>query len=225
MARHAGEVWGIETVPEAIADAEENARRNGIANAHFMAGDARTSIRSFVERAGPPDVVVVDPRAPGSRRRCAARDRVRREAHRRLVQPDDAGASMAGLVEPDIGCGACARGHVPPNPAHRVRGPSETTLSTRGFGVAAGLDPSVAEPLAALRDARLLVHVVQRHPGGGGLETIASFAAAVPGIDFGVAVLALDRRTPEEIAEKILDLGLPPERLWIGVGRVSRSGR
>jgi 23S rRNA (uracil1939-C5)-methyltransferase len=65
MARHAGEIWGIETVPEAIADAEENARRNGIANAHFMAGDARTSLRPLVERAGPPDVVVVDPPRAG----------------------------------------------------------------------------------------------------------------------------------------------------------------
>jgi 23S rRNA (uracil1939-C5)-methyltransferase len=65
MARSAGEAWGIETVPEAIADAEENARRNGIDNAHFMAGDARTSIRPLVERAGPPDVVIVDPPRAG----------------------------------------------------------------------------------------------------------------------------------------------------------------
>ena len=65
MAGGAGEVWGIETVPEAISDAEHNAARNGIANAHFMAGDARTSIRPLVERAGPPDVVVVDPPRSG----------------------------------------------------------------------------------------------------------------------------------------------------------------
>ena len=92
-------------------------------------------------------------------------------------------------------------------------------MSTRGFGVAAGLDPSVAEPLAA-RCAMLGYSSMWSNdtPVGSGLETIASFAAAVPGIDFGVAVLALDRHTPEEIAEKILDLGLPPERLWIGVG-------
>ena len=65
MARSAGEVWGIETVPEAIADAEHNAAANGIANAHFIAGDARTSIRPLVERAGKPDVVVVDPPRAG----------------------------------------------------------------------------------------------------------------------------------------------------------------
>jgi len=65
MAGRAGEVWGIETIPEAIADAQENARRNEIGNASFMAGDARTSIRPLVERAGPPDVVVVDPPRAG----------------------------------------------------------------------------------------------------------------------------------------------------------------
>jgi 23S rRNA (uracil1939-C5)-methyltransferase len=65
MASRAGEVWGIETVPEAISDAEHNAEANGIANAHFMVGDARTTIRPLVERAGAPDVVVVDPPRAG----------------------------------------------------------------------------------------------------------------------------------------------------------------
>jgi 23S rRNA (uracil1939-C5)-methyltransferase len=65
MAGRAGEVWGIDSVPEAIADAEENARRNGIANARFVAGDARMSVRPLVERAGRPDLVVVDPPRAG----------------------------------------------------------------------------------------------------------------------------------------------------------------
>ena len=63
--RDAGEVWGIEIVPEAIADAEENARRNGIANARFLAADARLGIRPLLEEAGRPDVVVVDPPRAG----------------------------------------------------------------------------------------------------------------------------------------------------------------
>jgi 23S rRNA (uracil1939-C5)-methyltransferase len=65
LAAAAGEVWGVETVPEAVADAEENARRNGIANARFVPGDARGAIRPLLERAGPPDVVVVDPPRAG----------------------------------------------------------------------------------------------------------------------------------------------------------------
>jgi 23S rRNA (uracil1939-C5)-methyltransferase len=65
MARQAGEVWGLEIVPEAIEDAERNARANGIENARFMAGNARTSVRPLVEKAGKPDVVVVDPPRAG----------------------------------------------------------------------------------------------------------------------------------------------------------------
>ncbi|HEX6587139.1 MAG TPA: 23S rRNA (uracil(1939)-C(5))-methyltransferase RlmD [Solirubrobacterales bacterium] len=65
LARNAGEVWGIEIVGEAIVDAEENARRNGISNAHFRAGDARKEIRPLVAEGGSPDVVVVDPPRAG----------------------------------------------------------------------------------------------------------------------------------------------------------------
>jgi 23S rRNA (uracil1939-C5)-methyltransferase len=65
LARHAGEVWGLEAVSEAIHDAEHNARANDIQNAHFIAADARLGIRPLVERAGRPDVVVVDPPRAG----------------------------------------------------------------------------------------------------------------------------------------------------------------
>jgi 23S rRNA (uracil1939-C5)-methyltransferase len=65
LARRAGEVWGIEIVPDAIVGAEENARLNGIENAHFRAGDARKEIRPLLEEAGRPDLVVVDPPRAG----------------------------------------------------------------------------------------------------------------------------------------------------------------
>ncbi len=65
MAKQAGEVWGLEIVPEAIADAERNAERNKIENAHFMAGSARTGVRPLIEKAGKPDVVVIDPPRAG----------------------------------------------------------------------------------------------------------------------------------------------------------------
>ncbi len=65
MAPRAGEVWGLEIVPEAIADAERNAERNGIENARFMAGSARTGVRPLLEEAGKPDVVLLDPPRPG----------------------------------------------------------------------------------------------------------------------------------------------------------------
>jgi 23S rRNA (uracil1939-C5)-methyltransferase len=65
MAAQAGEVWGLEIVPEAIADAERNARANKIENAHFVAANARTGVRPLVEKAGKPDVVVIDPPRAG----------------------------------------------------------------------------------------------------------------------------------------------------------------
>jgi 23S rRNA (uracil1939-C5)-methyltransferase len=65
LAGSAAEVWGLESVPEAIADAEHNARANGIENAYFVAADARLGLRPLVEKAGRPDVVVVDPPRAG----------------------------------------------------------------------------------------------------------------------------------------------------------------
>ena len=65
MAKRAGEVWGIEIVPDAIVDADENARRNEITNARFFAGDIRLAMRDLVEEAGKPDVCVIDPPRAG----------------------------------------------------------------------------------------------------------------------------------------------------------------
>ena len=65
MAADAGEVWGIEIVADAIADAEYNAERNGIENAQFRAADARLGIRPLIEEAGKPDVLVIDPPRAG----------------------------------------------------------------------------------------------------------------------------------------------------------------
>jgi 23S rRNA (uracil1939-C5)-methyltransferase len=65
LALDAGEVWGVEIVEEAVADAIENGRLNGIDNAHFFAGDVRTAMRPLLEQSGQPDVVVVDPPRAG----------------------------------------------------------------------------------------------------------------------------------------------------------------
>ena len=90
---------------------------------------------------------------------------------------------------------------------------------SRGFGVAAGLDPEVARPLAE-RCAELGYGSMwsNDHPGAKGLETLAEFGAAAPGLDLGVAVIALDRTPPEAIATDVDRLGLDPARLWLGVG-------
>ncbi len=67
MAGHAKRVIGAEIVPEAIRDARENARRNGIENAEFFCGDA-TDVAARLEGEGlRPDVVTVDPPRKGLR--------------------------------------------------------------------------------------------------------------------------------------------------------------
>jgi 23S rRNA (uracil1939-C5)-methyltransferase len=65
LALDAGEVFGVEIVERAVADAIENARLNGIDNARFYAGDVRTAMRPLLEQAGRPDVVVIDPPRAG----------------------------------------------------------------------------------------------------------------------------------------------------------------
>jgi alkanesulfonate monooxygenase SsuD/methylene tetrahydromethanopterin reductase-like flavin-dependent oxidoreductase (luciferase family) len=89
----------------------------------------------------------------------------------------------------------------------------------RGFGVAAGLDPEVAAPLAE-RCAELGYTSMwsNDHPGAKGLETLAEFAKGAPSLDLGVGVIAIDRQPAEAIAADIDRLGLDPSRLWLGVG-------
>jgi 23S rRNA (uracil1939-C5)-methyltransferase len=65
LALDAREVFGVELVERAVADAIENARLNGVDNARFYAGDVRTAMRPLLERSGRPDVVVVDPPRAG----------------------------------------------------------------------------------------------------------------------------------------------------------------
>ena len=65
LAPRAGELWGIELVEEAVADAIAGAKRNGITKARFFAGDVRLAMPELLERAGRPDLVVVDPPRAG----------------------------------------------------------------------------------------------------------------------------------------------------------------
>ena len=65
MARRAGKVIGVEVVPEAVEDAKENARRNGIDNAEFWCGDASDAAKRLLDEGLKPDVVIVDPPRKG----------------------------------------------------------------------------------------------------------------------------------------------------------------
>jgi alkanesulfonate monooxygenase SsuD/methylene tetrahydromethanopterin reductase-like flavin-dependent oxidoreductase (luciferase family) len=88
----------------------------------------------------------------------------------------------------------------------------------RGFGVAGGLDPAVAAPLAQRVEADGYDSIWSNDtPIGDGLETLAAFAEAASRIELGVT-LALDRHPPAAIAAQIDSLGLERERLWIAIG-------
>jgi alkanesulfonate monooxygenase SsuD/methylene tetrahydromethanopterin reductase-like flavin-dependent oxidoreductase (luciferase family) len=90
---------------------------------------------------------------------------------------------------------------------------------SRGFGVTAGLDPEIASPLAAsCHELGYTSMWSNDHPGAKGLETLAAYAKGADRIDLGVAVIALDRQSPEEIAADIERLGLDRDRLWLGLG-------
>jgi 23S rRNA (uracil1939-C5)-methyltransferase len=82
-------VYGVEIIPEAIEDAKNNARNNGIKNAEFYCGKAEEVLPEFYERLSKeaesdgttvgsesntkalhPDVIVVDPPRKGCDEKC-----------------------------------------------------------------------------------------------------------------------------------------------------------
>ncbi|MCH8554249.1 MAG: 23S rRNA (uracil(1939)-C(5))-methyltransferase RlmD [Schleiferiaceae bacterium] len=74
LAQKAGKVIGIESVPEAIADAKINAAMNGIENATFFAGDMRFELtEALFKKHGYPDVIVTDPPRDGMHKDVVAR--------------------------------------------------------------------------------------------------------------------------------------------------------
>lgn len=59
-------LYGIETIPEAIEDAWQNAKENNLENAEFFVGDVEKTLPEFIsERKINPDVVFVDPPRKG----------------------------------------------------------------------------------------------------------------------------------------------------------------
>ena len=65
MAASALTVWGIEISEESVACAIENQELNAVGNAAFFAGNVGEVLRELRDRAGDPDVVVVDPPRAG----------------------------------------------------------------------------------------------------------------------------------------------------------------
>jgi len=66
VSKKAKKVIGVEAVPEAIADAKENAKRNNISNCEFFVGDMKEVFNAdFIAKHGKPDVIITDPPRDG----------------------------------------------------------------------------------------------------------------------------------------------------------------
>ena len=65
MASAAGKVIGVEVIPQAVEDAKDNAKRNGIENAEFFCGDAGAAALELERKGIRADVVIVDPPRKG----------------------------------------------------------------------------------------------------------------------------------------------------------------
>jgi 23S rRNA (uracil1939-C5)-methyltransferase len=97
MAPRALTVWGVEVSEESVACALENAELNGIANAAFFAGEVGRSLEELAERAGLPDVVVVDPPRAGLSGKAVRR--IGRLGPSRLVYVSCNPTTLAGNVK------------------------------------------------------------------------------------------------------------------------------
>jgi len=65
LAQKARHVYGVEVVPEAVADARRNAALNQMQNVTFVAGEAETVIPEWASQGLRADVIVVDPPRKG----------------------------------------------------------------------------------------------------------------------------------------------------------------
>jgi 23S rRNA (uracil1939-C5)-methyltransferase len=101
LAPRVAEVWGLEIVEEAVADAIANARLNEISNARFLAGDVRLSMRELLANAGRPDLLIVDPPRAGLSQKVVRR--IVEAGPRRIVyvscNPTTLAPNAAQLVE------------------------------------------------------------------------------------------------------------------------------
>ena len=124
LALDAGDVVGVESVERAVADAIENARVNGVDNARFYAGDVRTAMRPLLEEEGSADVVVIDPPRAGLSQKVVRR--VLEVEAKKIVYVSCNPTTLAPNARQIVDAGyelepVTPGGHVPADPAHRMR--------------------------------------------------------------------------------------------------------
>ncbi len=65
LAKEAGEIRGMDIIPEAIEDAKKNAARHGFTNTMYVTGKAEVLLPKWVKEGWKPDVIIVDPPRTG----------------------------------------------------------------------------------------------------------------------------------------------------------------
>lgn len=68
LAQKAKKVYGVEIIPQAVENAAQNAKENGIDNTEFIVGQSEKEIPELIKKGIKPDVVVVDPPRKGCER-------------------------------------------------------------------------------------------------------------------------------------------------------------
>ena len=95
----------------------------------------------------------------------------------------------------------------------------------RGFGVAGALPHDIIRALAAAAEAAgYHTFWVNDTPQGDGLASLGAAAEVTSEIVLGVGVIPLDRQPADEIARRVNELGLPQQRLIVGVGSGNPQG-
>jgi alkanesulfonate monooxygenase SsuD/methylene tetrahydromethanopterin reductase-like flavin-dependent oxidoreductase (luciferase family) len=88
-----------------------------------------------------------------------------------------------------------------------------------GLGVAAGSDPGELADLAVQAEDLGYDSIWSNDsPAGEGLAQLAAWAQGSRHIRLAVGVMALDRHQPADVAQRVRELGIPLDRLLLGLG-------
>ena len=195
MAPRAAEVWGLELVEQAVADAIAAAAQNEIDNARFFAGDVRLALRELVPPPGGPMSWSSIRRAPAfPRRSCGGSSRLGRSASStspvirrrwRRTPPSWCGRWLPAAQ------GAAGR-HVPADAAHRVRRAARAVVE-RARGV---VFESMRARTVLLTVAVLLVGGAEAGVGGHARPPALRLIACPPGHGSGDATIELRFSAP-----------------------------